>query len=75
MDWKQLIADLKRRGMTQAEIGKRVNAAQNTISDIANGRIPDPRYSIGARLRSLHESVMSDGGLPVADEPGETAHG
>ena len=59
MDWKKLISDLQAAGMTQAEIGRHANAAQNTICDIAHGRIPDPRYSIGDRLRSLHRKVMA----------------
>lgn len=59
MDWKKLISDLQAHGLTQAEIGKHVNAAQNTICDIAHGRIPDPRFSVGDRLRSLHRRVTA----------------
>lgn len=59
MDWKTLIADLQAQGMTQAQIGQQVKAAQNTICDIAKGRIPDPRFSLGTRLQTLHKRVMA----------------
>lgn len=59
MDWKKLISDLQAHGLTQAEIGKKVNAAQPTICDIAHGRITDPRFSVGDRLRSLHRRVTA----------------
>lgn len=59
MDWKKLISDLQAHGLTQAEIGKRVNAAQPTICDIAHGRITDPRFSVGDRLRALHRRVTA----------------
>jgi len=72
MDWKKLIADLQAHGLTQAEIGKHANAAQNTICDIAKGRIQDPRDSIGQRLRSLHRRVMAKA---RASKPAEHAQG
>ena len=59
MDWKNLIADLRAQGMTQAEIGKHANASQSTICDISKGRIQDPRHSIGDRLCALHRRVMA----------------
>jgi predicted transcriptional regulator len=66
MDWKSLIADLQAQGMTQAEIGRHVNAAQPTICDLAKGRVTDPRHSIGKRLESLHKKVARKAKPPEA---------
>lgn len=60
MDWKQLIADLKARGMSQPQIAEACNCAQATISELATGKTTDPRHALGEALRALHASLPAE---------------
>lgn len=55
MDWKNIIRQLIEGGMKQQQIADAVDAHQSVISDLANGKIMNPRYSIGAKLIALHK--------------------
>ncbi len=58
MDWKNVIADIQRHGqMTQPQIAEKVGCGQATISDLVNGATKQPRYTLGAALIDLLESV------------------
>lgn len=54
MNWTSLIADLRARGWTQAALADRLGCKQPTISDLANGKITNPSYELGARLVEIH---------------------
>lgn len=54
--WRNLLADLKRFGMTQMQIADHCGCDQSTISALNNGRAGDPRYSLGEKLIALHAS-------------------
>lgn len=54
MDWKTLIAEIRATDMKQDEIGRAVGVSQASISDLANGNIKEPKFSLGQALVSLH---------------------
>ncbi|MCY1196938.1 hypothetical protein D9M72_82940 [compost metagenome] len=54
MNWTNLISDLIRWGMTQAEIAADIGVKQPTISGILSGSQKDMRWQNGERLRALH---------------------
>jgi transcriptional regulator with XRE-family HTH domain len=54
MDWKQLIAEIQARGLSQQQIATKCKCTQSTISDLASGTTGQPRYSLGEALRALH---------------------
>jgi len=56
MDWKEAIAELVRLGITQPQIASACGCSQSAISMLANGKIKDPRDSIGQALRVLLEA-------------------
>ena len=58
MDFRQIIADLRRAGMTQAEIAKRVGASQQYICDLEagnRGKRIEFAFSLGQGLHDLHK--------------------
>lgn len=52
--WQQLIRDLKDAGLTQDEIASAIGVTQPTISDLANGKIKNPSFVLGDKLKKLH---------------------
>lgn len=55
MNWKALIEDLLKTGMTQNEIAVLVGCRQGYVSDVLNGRRGKSlSYEIGSRLIALH---------------------
>lgn len=58
MDFKTIIADLTRAGLTQSQIGALSGLKQGSITDLLRGRIKEPRYNAGRRLVALHRQVM-----------------
>jgi len=59
MDWKALIADLVKSGLTQKQIGEAVGLSQPSVSDLARGRVASPTWEIGEALRRLHAGRCS----------------
>lgn len=54
MDWKQIIADLVARGLSQPQIAKACGCSQSTVSALLNGQQAQPRYELGKCLLALH---------------------
>jgi predicted transcriptional regulator len=54
MDWQRLVLDIQGAGLTQTEIAVRTESSQASISDLLRGKVRDPRWSLGERLRALH---------------------
>lgn len=54
MDWKKLISEAMNAGRTQTEIAAYCNCSQGHISDIFNGKVKDPSYSLGKSLEAFH---------------------
>lgn len=54
MDWKTLILDLCRAGLTQAEIGRAIGLSQPAVSDLVRGRTTTIQWEAGDALIALH---------------------
>lgn len=60
--WQELIGDMRRAGLKEAEIVTRLKAmgvetTQPTINRIMNGKIGEPNYQLGAAIVKLHSEV------------------
>lgn len=55
MDWKTLIADLQRAGLSQVQIAQFCGCVQSTISALARGAASGTDYEIGTALVQLHK--------------------
>lgn len=55
MDFKALLADLQRAGLTQTQIAEACACRQSTVSDLARGATDQPRFSVGNALIKLHK--------------------
>ena len=53
MQWKDYIAAITDKGMTQKQLAAKAGCGQATISDIASGKTLDPRSSIGLAILSV----------------------
>jgi predicted transcriptional regulator len=75
MDWKTVIAELAGLGVTQPQIAEACRCSQSAISQLATGRIKDPRDSIGQAIRRLLEAKRAEAaqkaGMPPL--PGDAA--
>lgn len=54
MNWNEIVADIKRTGMTQAEIADKIGVAVGTLSELCSGKVSEPKWSKGAALLALH---------------------
>lgn len=57
MDWKQLVAEIRGAGLSQAEIGSRLGKSQVWVSELASGRYANPKWDDGQALIALHREV------------------
>jgi transcriptional regulator with XRE-family HTH domain len=56
MKWKNYIAEIVQKGLSQSQIAIRAGCGQTTISDLASGKTQEPRYSLGVALLQIGES-------------------
>lgn len=54
MDWKSLIADLAKAGISQKTIGHAIGLSQPAVSDLARGRTTRIEWLAGQKLLALH---------------------
>jgi len=59
-NWSSRISDLRRKGMTVAEIGDAIGLAQSSVSDIESGRSKEPRGDAAVALHELHKSKVDE---------------
>lgn len=57
--WPRVIAELRGAGLTQVEISRLCNTAQNNISRLSKGETLEPAHSLGERILSLHRACLS----------------
>lgn len=57
MKWKNFIAALSKKGMSQSQLAKEAGCGQATISDLASGKTLEPRHSLGAALLQIGARV------------------
>ena len=51
--WTEIIKELGKIGLTDAEIARQVGANQTTITRLKNGRIADTSYQTGVAILRL----------------------
>lgn len=61
MNWKTLITDLQAAGLSQIEIGRRLNKSQAWVSAAASGKYDDLKWTDGEALRILHAEIVGAG--------------
>lgn len=50
MQWKDYIAAIAEKGVSQSQLAKQAGCGQATISDLASGKTQEPRHSLGMAL-------------------------
>ncbi len=68
MNWKTLLLDLRRAGLTQAEIGQAIGLSQPAVSDLVRGRTSTLQWAAGDALIALHAQRVAT--AHVAPEAG-----
>lgn len=63
MQWKNYIAAIVHKGMTQKQLADEAGCGQPSISDLASGKTRDPRSSVGLALIRIGQRL----GLDPAD--------
>jgi len=53
MQWKDYIAAIADKGVSQSQLAKKAGCGQATISDLASGKTKEPRHSLGLALLSV----------------------
>lgn len=53
MKWKDYLARLAAKGVSQSQIAREVGCGQATISDLALGKTREPRASLGMALMRI----------------------
>ncbi|WP_180317618.1 hypothetical protein [Delftia sp. ASV31] len=53
MQWKDYLAKLAAKGVSQSQIAREVGCGQATISDLALGKTKEPRTSLGMALMRI----------------------
>lgn len=71
MEWKDYLAKLAAKGVSQSQIAREVGCGQATISDLALGKTREPRTSLGMALLRIGErcGVQIPGGIAPTGEP------
>lgn len=55
MQWKDYIAEIFEKGVSQSRLANLVGCGQTTISDLASGKTREPRYSLGTAILAIGE--------------------
>ena len=58
MDWKKLISEIRAAGLSQIQIGERLDKSQAWVSAAASGKYDDLKWVDGQALIALHQSVV-----------------
>ena len=80
--WPQIIRLLKAQGFSQRKLAEKAGVDQSTICRIADGSLPEPRYSAAVALIDLAggaDRLATEHGIHVArpaaaPNAGEVAH-
>jgi predicted XRE-type DNA-binding protein len=58
MDWTNIISVIRQSGLTQTAIAEDVGLTQPSLSDLANGKTAEPKWSTGDALLRIYDRVM-----------------
>jgi hypothetical protein len=56
--WSQMIVDMNRLGYGLADLSAKLGAGYHTFEQLRSGRMKDPRWSTGEKLRRFHMHEM-----------------
>lgn len=57
MNWPQVIADIRSKGMKKKAIALKAGIAESTLGNLITGATREPCYSVGVRLLELREKL------------------
>lgn len=66
MNWKLLITEIQAKGLSQAEIGRRIGKSQAWVCAVLAGSYADLKWSDGEALRALHSEIVGAGNTAPA---------
>lgn len=81
--WSEVVGLIQKSGRSQQQIASQVGVDQSTVCRLADGRAPEPRYSVGEKLLALLAEVQKSEAPPqppvepndVERTPEEVIHG
>ncbi|MDO8903987.1 helix-turn-helix domain-containing protein [Hydrogenophaga sp.] len=56
--WSEVVGLIQKSGRSQQQIASHVGVDQSTVCRLADGRAPEPRYSVGEKLLALLAEVQ-----------------
>lgn len=59
MDWKNIIAELQKSGMSQSQIATEIGKSQAWVSAVLAGSYDDLKWGDGEALRILHAKIIA----------------
>ena len=71
MDWQAIIQDLRKVGVTQTEIARACGLSPQSIGELAQGIVKEPRHSVGDTILLMHSKRVVAPKLttPAAEQP------
>lgn len=61
IDWAQLLLEIRSKRISARAIAGLVDADPHTIYALIEGRMEEPKHSIGERIRDLHGRICDTG--------------
>ena len=61
MNWREIIMEINKMGLSSAQIAERIGSASTTINGLKNEHWDEPRYSLGIKLVDLHRRLEEAG--------------
>lgn len=58
MNWQTLLSDIRAKGLSQVEIGRRIGRSQAWVAAVVAGKYRDIGWSDGEALRQLHAELF-----------------
>jgi len=58
MNWTQIIADIRARGLTLQQIADKTGMSKGAVHDLMNGRAKTVLYETGTSLVALHRKII-----------------
>lgn len=62
MNWKNIVAEIKGTGLTQAQIAESMGVATGTLSELCSGKVIEPKWSRGNALLALYAKRVTKRG-------------
>lgn len=60
IDWAKLLLDLRSHGLRAPAVARHVGVGERTIYALIEGRITEPKHSVGEKIKDLHGRLCRD---------------